>query len=66
MLINLFAFSDKMTSYVEEVRMLDVKYLNLGKAFAVSQNTISCKLKKDGQCVLLGGLSIDCMSVVRR
>lgn len=66
MLINLFAFSDKVTSYVDEVRKVGVKYLNLRKAFAVSQNSISCKLKKDGLCVLLGGLSIDCMSVLRR
>lgn len=48
MLINPIAFSDEVTSNMDEVTVLGVMYLNFSEALAVSQCTLACKLKKDG------------------
>lgn len=48
MLINPIAFSDEVTSNVDEVTVVDVTYFNFRKALAVSQSTLASELKKEG------------------
>lgn len=48
MLIHPIAFTDEVTSDMDEETVVDIIYLNFSETLAVSRSTLACKLKKDG------------------